>query len=183
MNRTLTFDELEHPDQCLVESALRASAYAYAPYSGFAVGAAVSTSEEKIVAGANLENASYPLGICAEVTAISSANSQGQFRIKSIAVVGHKFTSPQDFSQVVTPCGRCRQIIFEAAQVSGCEILVFSCNATLTKIEVSPISELLPKPFGPGNLGLDKTWPGTRRRLEDIVSRLLKREHIPIPDR
>jgi hypothetical protein len=67
--------------------------------------------------------------------------------------------------------------------VSGCEILVFSCNATLTKIEVSPISELLPKPFGPGNLGLDKTWPGMRRRLEDIVSRLLKREHIPIWDR
>jgi cytidine deaminase len=55
MIQTLTFDGLKAHDQRLVESALRASAYAYAPYSGFAVGAAVSTNEEKIIAGANLE--------------------------------------------------------------------------------------------------------------------------------
>jgi cytidine deaminase len=177
MSRTLRFSELDVHDQRLVESALRASGHAYAPYSGFAVGAALSTNARKILVGANFENASYPLGVCAEVSALSAANASGEFGITAIAVVGHKFTSPQDFSQVVTPCGRCRQVIFEAAQVSNHDILVFSCNAILTKIIVSPISELLPTPFGPANLGLDKAWPGMRKRLNEIVSELSNRNH------
>jgi cytidine deaminase len=175
MSRTLGFDQLNTYDKRLVENALLASARAYAPYSGFAVGAALSINREKILMGANLENASYPLGICAEVAAISLANALGEFEITAIAVVGHKFTLPANISQVVTPCGRCRQVIFEAAQVAGKDIDVFSRNAALTEIVISPISELLPRPFGPKNLGLDKTWPGMRQQLQDIVADLAKR--------
>lgn len=177
MSQTRDFSELDEASQQLIEHALAASGRAYAPHSGFAVGAAVrirhTGSKKKIVTGANLENASYPLGICAEVSTIAAAYASGEFDIEAIAVVGHKFTSPQDASQIVRPCGRCRQVIFEASQVSGVDISVFSCNATLTKIVEEPISKLLPEPFGPANLGLDKIWPGMREKLAVIVSKLI----------
>ena len=176
MAKALKFDDLNFDDQKLVAEALHASARGYAPYSGFAVGAAVRAERGRIVVGANLENASYPQGICAEISAISAANARGVHRITAIAVVGHKFTFPEDTSQVVTPCGRCRQVIFEASQVSGHDILVLSCNATLTKIVPLPISALLPIPFGPANLGLDKAWPNMRSDLRNIVLKLSNRE-------
>jgi cytidine deaminase len=177
MTRTLTFAELDPADQKLVEQALAASARAYAPYSGFAVGAALRTRRDKIITGANLENASYPLGICAEVCAVAAANAQGDVDVTSIAVVGHKFTAPPDSSQIVTPCGRCRQVIFEASQVSGFDITVLSCNAALTEIVKEPITELLPRPFGPANLGLDKVWPSMRAELEALVQHLRAHKH------
>jgi cytidine deaminase len=177
MSRTKRFHQLDRADRELVEHALSASGHAYAPYSGFAVGAAVRTrrpvKKKEIITGANLENASYPLGICAEVAAIAAANARGQFAIEAIAVIGHKFTSPEDATKIVRPCGRCRQVIFEASQISGVDINVLSCNATLTKIVKEPISKLLPDPFGPANLGLDKIWPSLRVNLAGTVSRLL----------
>jgi cytidine deaminase len=178
MIRTLSFNELDEADQELVDAALAASGHAYAPYSGFAVGAAVRTKLKKIIRGANLENASYPLGICAEVSAIAGANALGESDITSIAVVGHKFTHPRDISQVVTPCGRCRQVIFEASQISAVDITVLSCNAELTKIVVVPISNLLPMPFGPANLGLDTAWPSMRGELQRFVRRLREHTHV-----
>ena len=179
MSQTRHFSELDDADQQLIEHALSASARAYAPYSGFAVGAAVrirdTGNKKKTITGANLENASYPVGICAEVSTIAAAYASGEFDIEAMAVVGHKFTSPQDASQIVRPCGRCRQVIFEASQVSGVDIKVFSCNATLTKIVEEPISKLLPEPFGPANLGLDKAWARMRENLAATVSKLLAR--------
>jgi cytidine deaminase len=172
MSRILTFAELNESDQVLVEAALDASAHAYAPYSGFAVGAAVRTKGGQIFSGANFENASYGLSMCAEVSALAVANGADDFDIATLAVVGHKFTSPADSSQVVTPCGRCRQLIFEAAQVSGVDIRVLSCSADLDQIIETPISELLPSAFGPKNLGLDRVWPGMRRNLIAAVHRL-----------
>jgi cytidine deaminase len=171
MSASLTYSELNADHRELVEEALGASAFAYAPYSGFAVGAAVRTTRS-IITGANLENASYPLGICAEVCAIAEANSRGEFGITSIAIVGHKFFAPKDISQVVTPCGRCRQVIFEASQVASFDIIVLSCDAALKNFIVKPISKLLPMAFGPKNLGLDKVWPAMRTELGDTVRQL-----------
>jgi len=116
MRQIRSFFELRHAEKQLVARALLASGRAYAPYSGFAVGAAVRTrsgsKKTRIVTGTNLENAAYPQGICAEVAAIAAANALGQNDIEAIAVVGHKFTAPRDASEIVTPCGRCRQVIF-----------------------------------------------------------------------
>lgn len=169
MSRNLRLTDLSDADRHLVETARYASARAYAPYSGFSVGAAVRTRSGLVYAAANLENASYGLGICAEVSVIALANAAGDYNIETIAVVGHKFTEPKDKSQVVTPCGRCRQVIFEASQVSEIDVRILSCNGDLSQIVDTPISELLPAAFGPANLGLDKAWPKMREELENSV--------------
>jgi len=165
-------NSIEPKDGALIRAALLASANAYAPYSGFAVGAAVRTRAGAIHTGANLENASYGLGFCAEVSAIAVANAAGAFDIEAIAVVGHKFTVPSDASQIVTPCGRCRQLIFEASQLSGTDIRVLSCSGDLARVSVATISALLPDAFGPANLGLTEVWPGMRTALQGRVRAL-----------
>jgi cytidine deaminase len=152
MSRTLTPTALSDADRALAAAARDTVANAYAPYSGFAVGAAVRTKTGKTYTGANLENASYGLSLCAEVAAIAAANSAGDFTIEAIAVTGRKAAAPYDGAGIVTPCGRCRQVIFEAAQRSEVDIRVLSCNADLSEIAEASISELLPAAFGPSNL-------------------------------
>lgn len=147
-------------------------ANAYAPYSGFAVGAAARTRSGKVYLGANLENAAYGVGMCAEVAAITAANSAGDYNIEAIAVAGFKFAAPIDASQIVTPCGRCRQLILEAAQVAGVDITVFSCSGDLAAIHHAAISDLLPVAFGPANLGLEHSWPQMRDGLIRDVGEL-----------
>lgn len=92
----------------LFSAALAARANAYAPYSGFAVGAAVRTVSGKIFAGANVENAAYPVGTCAEAGAIAAMIASGERRIAEILIVG-------EGEALVTPCGGCRQRIREFA--------------------------------------------------------------------
>lgn len=90
----------------LVEAARRARAHAYSPYSGVKIGAAVLTSDGSIFTGANVENASYGLSVCAERNAIFNAVSNGARKIRAIAVVGKS----EDFT---SPCGACRQVMVE----------------------------------------------------------------------
>ena len=121
--------------QKLVDSARAAQKKAYAPYSRFKVGAAVLTKSGKIFSGANVENASYGLSICAERVAVSQAVSSGDKEILVVAV----FSSS---TQPASPCGACRQFIAEF----GNEIMVVMANAKgrkFTKI----ISQLLPDKF------------------------------------
>jgi len=173
MPKSLALLELPEPDQRLVTKALEASAQAYAPYSGFAVGAAVRTKGGHIYTGANIENAAYAAVTCAEVSAIAAANAAGDFEIESIAVAGHKFVDPQDSTQVVTPCGRCRQMINEAGELAGTQIQVLSCNGQLTKIVKASIAKLLPAAFGPETLGITGAWPDMKSKLHAAVHRLL----------
>lgn len=172
MIQTKKFEDLDESERHLVVSARDASMYAYSPYSGFAVGAAVLTKSGKVFTGANLENASYGVGMCAEVDAITKSNSAPDYNIEAIAVVGHKFSEPQDASQVVTPCGRCRQLIFEASQIAKTDIKVLSCSGDLKHIRAARISELLPEAFGPKNLGLENVWPHMRDKLLQRVGEL-----------
>ena len=148
-NRTL--QDLDEADRTLVEAAHEAADRAYAPYSCFAVGAAVRSASGTIHLGANLENASYGLSLCAEAVALGAANTAGAYDIHTIAVVGRTQTAATDRA-VVTPCGRCRQLIAEAAGASDVDVRVLSCNADLTRIVESAISELLPQAFGPASL-------------------------------
>ena len=94
----------------LVEAAEDARMGAYAPYSRFLVGAALLTKSGKIYTGCNIENASYPAGICAERTAIFKAVSEGEREFEALALVGGRAGEVAPFC---APCGICRQVIAE----------------------------------------------------------------------
>jgi cytidine deaminase len=122
-------------------TALRAAAVtamrrAYAPYSGYAVGAAALVDDGRIVAGCNVENASYGLTLCAECGVVSELHSTGGGRLMAFTCVDHN-------EQLLTPCGRCRQLLHEHG---GPNLLLES------KTGSRPLRELLPEAFGPENL-------------------------------
>lgn len=99
------------PVEELIQSAIQARKKAYAPYSGYYVGAAVLTMDNRIYTGCNIENASYGATICAERTAVFKAVSEGRGKCRALAVVG----SPQGdkITRYTFPCGVCRQVISE----------------------------------------------------------------------
>jgi cytidine deaminase len=124
----------------LEQTARRAAKSAYAPYSGFRVGAAVLTDRGKIFGGCNVENASYGLCNCAERTAIFSAVAAGERSVRAVVI----FTP----NEVATaPCGACRQVINEF----GPDALVISVCGSKDRRETT-VSQLLPVAFGPRDL-------------------------------
>jgi cytidine deaminase len=147
-----TMRDLDARDWQLVQDAKKTSAHAYAPYSRFAVGAAVRTRSGRVFRGANLENSAYGASTCAEIAALANANTAGDFDVEAIAIVGYSLDPARDGRHVVTPCGRCRQVIYQAAAVSRVDVRVLSANGSLDQISVSTIFELLPAAFGPANL-------------------------------
>ncbi len=128
-------------EDALIAAALAVRARAYAPYSGFAVGAAVLDGEGRLHAGANVENAAYPEGLCAEAAAIAAMVAAGGRRIEAIAVAGPS-------GQLCTPCGGCRQKIREFAAPEA-PVLVCGPDGMLRRFT---LVELLPAAFGPENL-------------------------------
>lgn len=138
----------------LLEEARSARANAYAPYSGFTVGAAIALDDGSVIRGANVENASYGLSLCAEAVALASAHAAGLMgRAVAIAVVGDLAEAPT--GAAVTPCGRCRQMLVEAEHVAGRPLGVFSAPALaegLDGVARYAVPDLLPHAFGPGNL-------------------------------
>jgi cytidine deaminase len=138
----------------LVERARQAALAAYAPYSGFSVGCAIESVDGEIATGANMENACYRLGVCAEISALTAAQAAfGLGKVARIAVAGgHVADGSLTGAAVVTPCGGCRQAIYESACLSGRDIEIVTANGSGTEIDVVTIHELLPKGFGPENL-------------------------------
>src|SRR5206468_821697 len=133
----------------LVALARGAAAKAYAPYSKFQVGCAIESIDGDVVTGANMENACYRLGICAEQSALTAA--QHKFGLESlarIAVVGGSDAT------VCTPCGGCRQAILEAAHLSGRDIDILCGSGDGSVVERHTIGELIPFGFGPANLDI-----------------------------
>jgi cytidine deaminase len=124
----------------LVETALEAQQRAYAPYSGFAVGAAVLTTSGTIYAGVNIENAAYPATVCAERVALFSAYAAGDRQIQALAVV----TPTAD---VASPCGICRQVMLELAPT--CTVFLLD---RIGDYRITTPQELLPHGFGAGQL-------------------------------
>ncbi len=145
MEQTILEGEL--PVNEMIRSAIEARKKAYAPYSGYMVGAAVLTNELRIYTGCNIENASYTPSICAERTAISKAVSEGWRRLKAIAIVG----SPKGdtISQYAFPCGVCRQVMREFADPE--EFVVITAKSE-QDFKLYRLYELLPESFGPDNL-------------------------------
>ena len=107
----VTSEEMEHALYAkLFAIAAEASKKAYAPYSGFKVGAALLCSDNTVYTGCNVENAAYPLGLCAEKNAICKAVSDGRKDFVAIAIAGGK---DDDMSAPCFPCGACRQVMKE----------------------------------------------------------------------
>jgi cytidine deaminase len=143
----------EIPDP-LVERARAAALGAYAPYSRFSVGCAIESVDGEVAVGANMENACYRLGVCAEIAALTAAQQAfGLAKVARIAVAGgHMEAGALAGDAVCTPCGGCRQAIYEAACLSGLDLEVVSANGSGTAVETRTISGLLPSGFGPENL-------------------------------
>lgn len=125
----------------LFEAARAVQARAHAPYSHFAVGAALRTRSGRVFAGANVENAAYPEGLCAEASAIAAMVAGGE---RSIAVV----VTVCDGDALSTPCGGCRQKIREFADA---DTVVHAAGPDGVRTSYS-MAELLPDSFGPENL-------------------------------
>ena len=129
------------PDElgALMDSAHEARKHAYAPYSGFDVGAALLTPSGQVFSGANVENASYGLTICAERAAIVAAVSAGQRSFAAIAVAGPE-------SAAAAPCGACRQVLSEFSPK------LHVAYTSPRGIQNTTLDRLLPDAFGPESL-------------------------------
>ena len=122
--------------EALRDKAIAVAARAYAPYSGFPVGAAARVDDGRIVAGCNVENASYGLALCAECAVVCALHSSGGGRLVAlVCVVGA--------GRLLMPCGRCRQLLMEHG---GPGLLIDAPNGP------RPLGELLPDAFGPDDL-------------------------------
>ena len=132
------------PCQTLLDTARAARAMAHAPYSGFAVGAALRTSSGRVFAGCNVENASYPEGICAETAAIADMVAAGERKIAAVCIIA-------DSAEPISPCGGCRQRL---AEFAGPDLPV--TMATLSGHAITHrLGELLPLAFRSARPGFD----------------------------
>jgi cytidine deaminase len=129
----------------LLEAAREAATRAYAPYSNFPVGAALEMENGSIISGCNVENASYPLSVCAERVAIGTAVAAGHRHIRAVAVTAPKVES-------VTPCGGCRQVLNEFRATDGQLWVILEGE---TGPDIVSIDELLPRSFGSAQLAAD----------------------------
>ena len=132
--------------EALVKAALGALHAAYVPYSGFHVGAAALFDSGKIYTGVNIENASYPAGICAERTAISTAVANGERKLMAIAIAGGMKGKVTDYCP---PCGICRQVMREFADPADLRIILVKSESEYIE---KTLEELLPLSFGPDAL-------------------------------
>lgn len=139
----------------LIEEAIKAAQKAYAPYSGYYVGAALQTKDGRIFRGCNVENASYGATNCAERTAIFKAVSEGAREFSAIAIVGGPeerisgestgLVNGERFSEYAYPCGICRQVLQEFC---GQDFRIIVARS-VDDYKVYSLKELLPHGFGP----------------------------------
>ena len=127
----------------LVAIALECNGRSYAPYSRYNVSAAVLADDGRIFTGVNVENASYPCGICAERNAIFHAVAEGCRHFSAIAIVGGRDYHPCDDC---TPCGLCRQVMREFCDP---EKFIVACAKSATEYRTFTLAGLLPESFGP----------------------------------
>jgi cytidine deaminase len=129
-------------DADLLAEAEAARAAAYAPYSRFQVGAALLAEDGAVQRGVNVENASYPAGICAERTAVAAAVAGGRRRFHAIAIAG-----PAGIA--IAPCGICRQVLSEFSPDGALRVITRDAAGA---IRATTIGALLPGAFGPADL-------------------------------
>lgn len=140
-----TFDELSADDKQLVEEAIKATENSYAPYSKFNVGAAIRLGDGRIIRGANQENAAYPVGLCAERTAIFAAQANyPEQPIVALAITAKNINGLMQHP--ISPCGSCRQVILEIEEryKQPMRILLHGTDKTFA---IKSVRDLLPLCF------------------------------------
>ena len=130
----------------LLELAHEARERAYAPYSHYAVGAALLTKDGRVYQGCNIENAGYTPSNCAERTAFFKAVSEGVREFDAICVVGG---ANKELKEITAPCGVCRQVMMEFCNPEEFQIIL---AVSKEQYEIYTLKELLPLGFGPDNL-------------------------------
>lgn len=134
--------------QALIDAARDAARHSWSPYSHYSVGAALLFDDGAVVTGTNIENASYGLALCAETVAVAKAMGEGRRGgLVAVAVVG---PTDKGDGAPITPCGRCRQVLNEIAQLGGTDPAIL-CVGNDEVREVR-LSALLPHAFGPAHL-------------------------------
>ena len=144
------FDELNAEDQYLINKCKEQVHKAYAPYSGFHVGAAIALENGEIVTGNNQENSAYPSGLCAERVAMFYANAQyPEVAPKTIAIAA--FTNNDFLAEPITPCGSCRQVLLETEMryEKGIRILLYGTQHVYM---IENVKQLLPLCFEKSSL-------------------------------
>ena len=137
------FDELDEAEQQLIDMAKSAYSNAYAPYSGFLVGAAVLLENDEIICGNNQENVAYPSGLCAERVALYYAGANyPNVKVKTIAISAKSKT--YDITDVVSPCGACRQVMAEYQQNQHKNIRVLLHSPNNKVLIANSVEDLLP---------------------------------------
>ncbi len=132
----------------LVAAARAAAEHSYSPYSNYSVGAALLFDDGAVVTGTNVENASYGLALCAETIAVSKAMADGRRGgLVAVAVTGPHDSGDGD---PITPCGRCRQVLNELAQLGGTDPEILCVGSD--EVRRVALSQLLPHAFGPAHL-------------------------------
>ena len=127
----------------LVNAARAAAQKSYCPYSKFAVGAVILWDDGTLTVGVNVENASYPLSVCAERSAVSTGVTEGKRRLVKVAVWA-------DVEGVVAPCGACRQVLYEFCNANAESIEVVLAGRS--EVQSTTLATLLPDAFGPDSL-------------------------------
>jgi len=145
-----SFEELEEKKQNLINKAKEQVAKAYAPYSGFHVGAAIELENGEIFAGSNQENSAYPSGLCAERVAMFYANAQyPEVPVKTMAIAA--YTNGEFISEPITPCGSCRQVLLETEARFEKDITIL-LYGTKNVFQIGSVRQLLPLCFEKSNL-------------------------------
>ena len=143
--------ELNEADAALLDAARNVTSKAYAPYSNFLVGAVAALQNGETVSGTNQENASYPVGICAERVLLSAASMlHTNVPIKTIAISYHNLNG--DSSKPVSPCGMCRQALREYEDRTNQSIRLILSGMTGKVFIIDNVSQLLPFSFGGDDL-------------------------------
>ena len=139
----------ETEEKALVSQALEARKLAYAPYSGYTVGAALLTADGHRYLGGNIENASYGATNCAERTAFFKAVSEGVRDFQAICIVGGK---KGELTEYTAPCGVCRQVMMEFCDYETFPIIL---GTSPKDYKIMTLKEILPLGFGPKNLNIE----------------------------
>lgn len=144
--KIVKYDELSVEECQLVDAARKACHRAYAPYSKFAVGAAISLSNGEVVTGSNQENVAYPSGMCAERVACFYAHSQyPEAKFNAIAIAASN-SNGQELQLPISPCGSCRQVLLEYEILAGNDIKIILVGEK--EIYILPsVKSLLPLAF------------------------------------